>query len=198
MKLRYSIAASLMAIGAATVIAAPAQAQQITTGIQGQVKDDSGAAIGGATVVITDTRTGSARTIATGTDGRFSTTGLTTGGPYTIAVNADSFEGQTIQDVYTSLQGNTGLSFALASGGGEIVVTGRRGRVPPLRGGPGTSFQPGAVSASTVGTVVQNTLNNQKIQNLTVINATVNSMEILKSLNLQSMLKNAAIDSVRK
>ena len=140
MKLRYSIAASLMAISVATVIAAPAQAQQITTGIQGQVKDDSGAAIGGATVVLTDTRTGSARTITTGTDGRFTTTGLTTGGPYTIAVNADSFEGQTIQDVYTSLQGNTELTFALASGGGEIVVTGSRVRVTQLEVGPGTSF----------------------------------------------------------
>lgn len=140
MKLRYSIAASLMAISVATVIAAPAQAQQITTGIQGQVKDDGGAAISGATVVITDTRTGSARTITTSTDGRFSTTGLTTGGPYTIAVNADSFEGQTIQDVYTSLQGNTELTFALASGGGEIVVTGSRVRVTQLEVGPGTSF----------------------------------------------------------
>lgn len=140
MKLRYSIAASLMAISVATVIAAPAQAQQITTGIQGQVKDDNGAAIGGATVVVTDTRTGAARTITTGTDGRFTTTGLTTGGPYTIAVNADSFEGQTIQDVYTSLQGNTELTFALASGGGEIVVTGSRVKVTQLEVGPGTSF----------------------------------------------------------
>ncbi|MGL3820048.1 TonB-dependent receptor [Sphingopyxis sp. R3-92] len=140
MKLRYSIAASLMAISVASVIAAPAQAQQITTGIQGQVKDDSGAAIGGATVVVTDTRTGSARTITTSTDGRFTTTGLTTGGPYTIAVNADSFEGQTIQDVYTSLQGNTDLTFALASGGGEIVVTGSRVKLTQLAVGPGISF----------------------------------------------------------
>jgi len=140
MKLRYSIAASLMAISAATVIAAPAQAQQITTGIQGQVKDDNGAAIGGATVVITDTRTGAARTITTGADGRFTATGLTTGGPYQISAAADSFEGQTIQDVYTSLQGNTDLTFALASGGGEIVVTGTRVRVTQLAVGPGTSF----------------------------------------------------------
>src|SRR3546814_19255572 len=94
MKLRYSIAASLMAISVATIVAAPAQAQQITTGIEGQVNDDGGAAIGGATVVITDTRTGAARTITTGADGRFSTTGLTTGGPYTVSVNAASYEGQ--------------------------------------------------------------------------------------------------------
>src|SRR5690606_6251138 len=115
MKLRYSIAASLMAISAATVIAAPAQAQQITTGIQGQVSDDNGAAIGGATVAITDTRTGATRTITTGTDGRFASTGLVTGGPYKIAVTAADYEGQTIEDVFTSLQGNTDLRFSLAS-----------------------------------------------------------------------------------
>ena len=140
MKLRYSIAASLMAISVATVVAAPAQAQQITTGIQGQVSDDSGAAVGNATVVITDTRTGSARSITTGADGRFVATGLVTGGPYTIAVTADGFEGQTIQDVNTSLQGNTDLRFQLASGGGEIVVTGSRVKVTQLAVGPGTSF----------------------------------------------------------
>ena len=140
MKLRYSIAASLMAISAATIIAAPAQAQQITTGIQGQINDDNGSPIGGATVVVTDTRTGSARTITTGADGRFTATGLTTGGPYSISVNADSFEGQTIQDVYTSLQGNTALTFSLESGGGEIVVTGSRVKVTQLAIGPGVNF----------------------------------------------------------
>lgn len=140
MKLRYSIAASLMAISVATVVAAPAQAQQITTGIQGQVNDDNGAPIGGATVVITDTRTGTSRTIVAGTDGRFLASGLITGGPYQIAVSAEAYEGQTLQDIYTSLQGNTDLRFQLASGGGEIVVTGTRVRVTQLAVGPGTSF----------------------------------------------------------
>ncbi|MDO9368245.1 MAG: TonB-dependent receptor [Sphingopyxis sp.] len=140
MKLRYSIAASLMAISVATIVAAPAQAQQITTGIQGQVNDDNGAPIGGATVLVTDTRTGAARTLTTGTDGRFATSGLVTGGPYSISVSAGDYEGQSINDVFTTLQGNTSLTFALASGGGEIVVTGSRVRVTQLAVGPGTSF----------------------------------------------------------
>jgi len=140
MKLRYSIAASLMAISVATVVAAPAQAQQITTGIQGQVSDDAGNAINGATVIVTDTRTGAARTITTGADGRFTATSLVTGGPYSVSVTADSFEGQTLQDIYTSLQGNTNLAFSLASGGGEIIVTGSRVKVTQLAVGPGTSF----------------------------------------------------------
>ena len=140
MKLRYSIAASLMAISAATVVAAPAQAQQITTGIQGQVSDDNGAPVSGATVVITDTRTGAARTIVAGSDGRFTASGLVTGGPYSVSANADGFEGQSLSEIYTTLQGNTDLRFQLASGGGEIVVTGTRVRVTQLAVGPGTSF----------------------------------------------------------
>jgi outer membrane receptor for ferrienterochelin and colicin len=140
MKLRYSIAASLMAISAATVFAAPAAAQQITTGIQGQVNDDNGAPIGGATVVITDTRTGSERALTTDANGRFGASGLVTGGPYSVSVNAGAYEGQTLSDVYTTLQGNTDLTFSLSSGGGEIVVTGSRVRVTQLEVGPGTSF----------------------------------------------------------
>ncbi|KQZ64300.1 hypothetical protein ASD67_07335 [Sphingopyxis sp. Root1497] len=140
MKLRYSIAASLMAISVATVVAAPAQAQQITTGIQGQVSDDNGAPVSGATVVITDTRTGAARTIVAGSDGRFTASGLVTGGPYSVSANADGFEGQSLSEIYTTLQGNTDLRFQLASGGGEIVVTGTRVRVTQLEVGPGTSF----------------------------------------------------------
>src|SRR5690606_8050358 len=72
--------------------------------------------------------------------GRFSTTGLTTGGPYSVSVNADSYEGQSLQNIYTTLQGSTDLTFALTSGGGEIVVTGSRVRVTQLEVGPGTSF----------------------------------------------------------
>lgn len=148
MKLRYSIAASLMAISVASAVAVPAHAQQITTGIQGEVKDDNGAPISGATVVVTDTRTGAARTITTNADGRFSVTSLVTGGPYSVSANADSYEGQSINDIYTSLQGNTDLSFSLSSGGGEIVVTGTRVSVTRLAVGPGTSFDTEVMKAT--------------------------------------------------
>ena len=97
---------------------APVAAQQITTGIDGTVADESGTPIGGATVTITDTRTGAARTITTAANGGFAATGLVTGGPYTVSVSADGFEGQTISDITTNLQGNTTLGFRLASGGG--------------------------------------------------------------------------------
>src|SRR5690606_42078476 len=46
--------------------------------------DLSGNPIAGATVTITDTRTGATRTITTGANGTFAATGLVTGGPYTV------------------------------------------------------------------------------------------------------------------
>jgi hypothetical protein len=141
MKLKYLLAASVVSLSAAAAIApAPVMAQQITSGIEGTVNDADGNPVAGATVTITDTRTGAVRTITTGTDGRFAATGLVTGGPYTVAAIGNGYEGQTVENIQTTLQGNTSLTFALSSGTGEIVVTGSRVSVTQLAVGPGQSF----------------------------------------------------------
>ena len=140
MKLKYLLAASVVSLSAAAILPAPAFAQQITSGIEGTVTDADGNPLSGATVTITDTRTGAARTITTGSTGTFAATGLVTGGPYTVSANAAGFEGQTVGDIQTTLQGNTNLTFSLTSGSGEIVVTGSRVRVTQLAVGPGQSF----------------------------------------------------------
>lgn len=141
MKLKYLLAASVVSLSAAAAIApAPVAAQQITTGIEGTVNDADGNPLSGATVTITDMRTGASREITTDASGRFAATGLVTGGPYTVAANAGGFEGQTVNDIQTTLQGNTSLTFTLTAGGGEIVVTGSRVQVTQLAVGPGQSF----------------------------------------------------------
>lgn len=106
----------------------------------GTVTNEAGEPVVGATVTITDTRTGAERVLTTSAGGTFSASGLVTGGPYTVSATADGFEGQTVEGIVTTLQGNTSLTFALASGAGEIVVTGSRVRVTQLAVGPGTSF----------------------------------------------------------
>ena len=88
-----------------------ALAQQITTSIQGQVTNESGAAVPGATVTVTDTRTGNTQTFTANADGLFSAQNLTTGGPYTVSATASGFQGQTVQQIFTSLQGATQLTF---------------------------------------------------------------------------------------
>ncbi|KLE35273.1 TonB-dependent receptor [Aurantiacibacter luteus] len=141
MKLRYLLAASLGTVATATMLpAASAMAQQITTGIEGTVTDEAGNPVSNATVTVTDTRTGASRTFTTGATGNFAATGLTTGGPYTVTADADGLEGQTIEGVNTTLQGNTSLTFSLSSGGGVIVVSAARVQLTQLAVGPGISF----------------------------------------------------------
>lgn len=134
-----------MPIAASVVPTAASFAQQITTSITGQVTNESGAAVGGSTVIITDTRTGATRAITTDSSGQFNATGLTTGGPYTVTANADGYQGQTVEGIQTTLQGPTQLTFALKSApttaeSATIVVTAARVKATQLEIGPGTSF----------------------------------------------------------
>jgi hypothetical protein len=152
MKLKYLLAASVASLAAvATIAPAPVAAQQITSGIEGTVSDASGSPLAGSTVVITDTRTGSERTVATGADGQFRVDSLVTGGPYTITATSGGFEGQTIENVFLNLQGNTNLTFALSpsTAGAEtmIVVTGARVQLSQRAIGPGQSFGVDAIES---------------------------------------------------
>jgi hypothetical protein len=144
MKTTLLRSSALAALAIATplmfAVATPAYAQQITSSIEGTVTDADGAPLPNATVTVTDTRTGAARTMTTSAGGTFSATGLVTGGPYTVAATADGFEGQTISGINTTLQGSTSLTFALTSGTGEIVVSGARVKLTQLAVGPGQSF----------------------------------------------------------
>nr|WP_298931116.1 carboxypeptidase regulatory-like domain-containing protein [uncultured Erythrobacter sp.] len=145
MKIKYLLAASVVSLSAAATIATPAAAQQITSGIEGQVEDADGNALPGATVTVTDERIGSARTTTASSNGDFRIGSLQPGGPYTVTVTAPGFEGQTVENVFTSISGNTGFDFALtatAAGGTDnvIIVTGARASVTQLAVGPGTAF----------------------------------------------------------
>ncbi len=145
MKLKYLLAASVVSLSAAATIAAPAAAQSITSGIEGSVIDVNGNALPGATATITDTRTGAVRDVTAGADGNFRVGSLPPGGPYTVTVTAPGYEGQTVEDVFTSISGNTAFRFTLeasAAGGTDnvIIVTGARAGVTQLAVGPGTAF----------------------------------------------------------
>jgi len=145
MKIKYLLAASVVSLSAAATIATPAAAQQITSGVEGQVSSTDGSAIPGAEAVITDERTNQSRTTTAGADGNFRVGSLPPGGPYTITVTAPGFEGQTVEDVFTSISGNTSFDFELSpsvAGGADnvIVVTGARAGATQLAVGPGTAF----------------------------------------------------------
>jgi hypothetical protein len=144
MKLKYLLAASIVSLAATTTIATPVFAQQITTGVEGQITDENGAPISGAVVTVTSVNTNTARTTTTDADGGFRIISLQPGA-YEITVTADGYEGQTVENVATSIGGRTAFNFKLAStaagsSDGAIIVTGARARVSQVAVGPGTAF----------------------------------------------------------
>jgi outer membrane receptor protein involved in Fe transport len=142
MKLKYLLAASVVSLSAAATVATPVHAQQITSGVEGTVADEDGNALPGATVVITDTRTGASRTLTAGGNGGFSARGLVSGGPYTITATASGYEGQTLEGQSLSATGSLRLAFSLTASATEsvILVTGTRVQATQRAVGPGTSF----------------------------------------------------------
>ena len=146
MKMKYLLAASVVSLTAgAALVATPAVAQQITSGVQGFVTDEGGTPLSGAQVVVTDTRTGTSRTLSVGSDGSFRVDSLVTGGPYTVTATAPGYEGQAVEDVFINLQGNSQLTFSLSSAAtaaaeNVIVVTGARVQLSQRAIGPGQSF----------------------------------------------------------
>ena len=146
MKIKYLLAASVVSLSAAAVIApTPLAAQQITSGVEGQVSGADGAPLAGATVTVTDTRTNQTRTTTTGPDGTFRVGSLPPGGPYSITATAAGFEGQTVESQFVSISGNTSYDFELTSSvagsdDGIIIVTGARAGATQLAVGPGSAF----------------------------------------------------------
>jgi len=143
---------TLLCAAAAFAMPVAGYAQQITTQIQGQVTDAAGAPLTGATVTVTDTRTNTSRELTTEAGGNFSARGLPTGGPYTVTATAPGFQGQTVEAIFTSLQGATTLTLALtaaetAAAEETIVVTGQRAEVALRAIGPGQAFGTEALEA---------------------------------------------------
>jgi len=81
---------------------------------------------------------------------------------------------------------------------GSGVTAFNAGTIALIQSGAGNLVSAGTFSSGAVGTVIQNTLDGQKIQNLTVINATTNSLGALRGINLESSMRGAVIDSLRR
>jgi hypothetical protein len=66
-----------------------------------------------------------------------------------------------------------------------------------IQNGPGNVVQPG-VAQNAAATVIQNTLNDQNIGSVTILNATVNSLQAIKGIDLQSALRSVVTQSVQR
>lgn len=100
-----------------------------------------------------------------------------------------------------SLVTTTSLNIAdlskIAGGQAQVTANGA-GSLGLVQSGTGNVFAPGSFSSTAAGTIIQNTLDNQKIKTITTIDAVVNSSGILRAINLQSSMRSAIVDSLRR
>jgi hypothetical protein len=62
--------------------------------------------------------------------------------------------------------------------------------------GPGNSFTPSSMGQTAGATVIQNTLNNQTISNLTTLNVGVNTLNAFRGESLQQALQSASVQAL--
>lgn len=114
------------AVAALTVSAA--YAQETTSAVRGDVRAETGEPIAGAQVTITHGPTGSVASEGSDNVGVFDLRGLRIGGPYTIEVVADGYEGQRLDNVFLEVGVPFEYEFALTPSVNEIIVTAIGGR----------------------------------------------------------------------
>lgn len=78
------------------------------------------------------------------------------------------------------------------------ITTDVGGAMILIQNGVGNPFLPGPSASTPAGTVVQNTLDHQSIRTVTVIDASLNSLERLRSINLESNLRNSIANSLHR
>ncbi|MBS0551008.1 MAG: hypothetical protein JSS47_00545 [Proteobacteria bacterium] len=74
---------------------------------------------------------------------------------------------------------------------GPTVVLPAGSTVALIQNGSGNAVTTNALSGSSLGTIIQNSLDNQKIQTVTTINATVNSVQAMQAMRMQQSLQEA-------
>lgn len=95
-----------------TISSLAAYAQVVGGTVTGVVHDNSGAAIAGASVTVTQTETGANRTLTTDSEGRFSAPSVPVG-PYTVKVEHDGFAPQQQTGITLTVGQSLQLNFVL-------------------------------------------------------------------------------------
>lgn len=112
----HAAAALLWALLALLGWTAPAAAQGVTTSaVTGRVTNEQGEPIDGASVVVTNTRTGAEYRAVTRGDGRFLLQGLQPGGPYRVQVSRVGLATQSRAGLQLALSQTESVDFTLAA-----------------------------------------------------------------------------------
>lgn len=106
-----------------------AKAQVTTSVISGQVTDDKGGLLPGATVVAIHEPSGSRYGTTTNASGRYTLPGVRVGGPFKITATYVGFKDQIVEGVFTNLGTAADVNFKMVDNStalSEVVVTGNR------------------------------------------------------------------------
>jgi hypothetical protein len=136
MRIRSGFGIGLLALTLSALLSASASAQVDTGTISGTVKDQSGAIVPGATVIITHEGQGLTLTGVTRQDGTYIFTPIRTGA-YRVDVELQGFKKEARRGITVGIQEQVRADFILQAGGisEEVLVTGAS---PLLQTGSGT------------------------------------------------------------
>ncbi len=116
-------------------------AQQTTSSLRVSVTTPDGSPATDATITVTDTRTGSARSSAVTSAGSVTLTGLRIGGPYTVKASAVGYSPQTVTDVFVRLGDTFFLPMSLGqSDMEEVIVTSAAVQTQQVALGPASTY----------------------------------------------------------
>src|ERR1700754_1497819 len=124
------VRAKLLPFAIASLLAAPAFAQETSSTISGRVLDANGQPVSNATVLIVHEPSGTTKTTTTDAGGRYSAQGLRVGGPFDVTVTKDGAPSAKQDNVYLQLGSDTavnltvgGASAADATALGAVTVS---------------------------------------------------------------------------
>ena len=149
--LRASAAWHVVAVlgaGVATMVAAPASAQDYTSGaVTGTVKNPSGAPVSGASVTLTSQAQGLTRSFVTGPNGTFTASGVSPG-LYNLSVTASGYSrSEDVITVTAATSSTVTVGLVTQSTNADIVVTGRA-RQAQTQAATGLNIDVAAVTAN--------------------------------------------------
>jgi outer membrane receptor protein involved in Fe transport len=152
--LRLGASASVLALAATS-----AYAQEVTGTIRGDVQDENGAPLAGATVTVTHVPSGTRSVQTTDGSGSFSAPNLRVGGPFDVSVSAAGFEGAqaTVPQIQAGVPQR--IAVVLVSEGATIEVTAAR-----------------AISSIAIATGPSTSLNAREIAGIASVNRDIRNL----------------------